>query len=421
MRYLSYFLPVLLCTTLSAQKAKYIGLENVDVSIRPEFTLHSGNLYLETFNGLYSRPISSTTNTWTSLSANLGPCGGYVFKGDSILITTAGGPDSCIYLSTNKGQTWKNFTNGFGGSRTDFIDPLELAQDPIDPSSIYGMAGDCVAKSTDFGRSWNPVKNSWGFISYQPVILKVNPLRKDQVMSGGEAGNFHSYLDISINAGNTWSQHAVEDNNAVNCLEFHPTNPAIMYIGKEGKIDRSIDSGKTWQTTYIPPELMYIYAISQPSSEAVYATGAYNNVGFAKDTLHIFRSSNDGKTWNKYHEEYIPNCGGGAEMAIYDSIAYVLTWNKGVFTIDLRNLPTSIHSTKKSKKFIINHRRELLTISSADDAIFTTGIYTTSGRLIFKETAPKNLINTATWATGVYIVNVQSRKGRMTSKILVSH
>lgn len=341
-------------------------------------------------------------------------------KGDSILITTGGGEGSCLYFSANGGQSWSNSTNGFGGSGSDFLDPLEIVLDPTNSSTVYAMAGDCVAKSTDFGKSWNAVKNSWGAISYQPVILRVNPLNKNQVISGGEAGNFHSYLDISFNAGSSWTQYAYEDNNAVNCLEFHPTNPAIMYIGKEGKIDHSIDSGKTWQTTYVPPVGMYIYAISQPNSQAVYATGSYNNVSFAKDTLHLFKSTDDGKTWKKFHQEYIPNCGGGAEMTIHDSIVYILTWDKGVYTINLRDLPTNIQSPNKADEFAIRHQGDFLTIAHTKDHDFMATIFAMSGQMVYTTTSGNNPIATYSWPNGVYVVNVQSATSRMTQKVLIS-
>jgi len=418
---------LLLCITTTfchAQNATYLGMTGSQLATRPEFTFTNGSLYFETSNGLYTKSISSSGTEWTRVTRSGTVPIGYILKGDSILISTIGGLGNCLELSTDNGNSWTNHTNGFGGnSITNFIDPTELAQHPENPKLIYGLAGNCVARSTDFGNSWTPVKNSWGAISYQPLIMKIHPLKPDWIFSGGEAGNFHSYLDISYDAGQNWNQYAYEDNNAVNCLEFSPADPAIMLIGKEGKIDRSIDSGKTWTTVFKPPHTMYIHAIDYPFSYSndVYAAGAYNNVSFAKDTVHLFRSPDKGASWQKIYEEYIQGCGGIREIEIHDSTLYFLTEHKGVYKLALSDLPVGKRNMPKPHNYSIQIRPNSLQLLSNDISPQKVFIYSLQGQLVFESTmyGEPLSISTSHWSTGCYLIAVRGKTHAYQEKVIV--
>ena len=251
--------------------------------------------------------------------------------------------------------------------------------------------------------------------------MKVHPLKPDWIFSGGESGNFNSFLDISYDGGQTWNTYAQEDNNAVNCLEFSPSNPSLMLIGKEGKIDRSLDSGQTWTTVFTPPHLMYIHAISFPfaGTNEVFAAGAYNNVGFAKDTAHLFYSENGGRTWRNLTKHYIPGCDGIMEMDIHDSILYFVTQSKGVYTMDVKDLPVSrkIPSSDIEMFEIIPQNGGFLVQTKGSDQLAIEVINGQGQTMVSGTQISSNThFTTTSWKQGWYLVLVRNQTGASRSK-----
>ena len=410
-------------STAIGQTLVHMGLSDARIALRPEFSFRNGNIYLDVSSGLYTKSLSSTDTTWKRISPDNTIVASYVFNGDSLLIITEGGPGNCIELSTDHGDSWSNFTNGFGGPAIDFQSASEFAQSPHDPLVIYGMAGNCVAKSTDFGNNWTVVKNSWGHISYQPVIMRAHPFVPDLVISGGEAGNFHSYLDISYNAGTSWTQHDVEANDAVNCIAFHPSDAAIMFTGKEGKINRSLDSGKTWSTVFKPPHGMYIRAIDYPFaySDHVYAVGAYNSVNFAKDSVHLFRSTDKGGHWEKVFQYYLTKCGGVAEMHIFDSTLYFMTFSKGVYSVGLNTLPVGIQEPQATLDYQMQISQGEVIISSPSQPITSLRVFDLQGRQLYLgANASQFQVKTGHWKKGLYIVRIESEQALYSEKFLIN-
>ena len=154
---------ILLATFAHAQSPTYMGLSGIELTIRPELRFSNNNIYLETWDGLYSKSLSSTGSSWTLVTENGTTVLGYLIKGDSLLVTTPNGMGNCMLMSSNGGTAWRNHTNGLGGSvPADFLDPTEMAAHPTNAETLFALSGNCVAKSTNFGKSWTPIKKRLG-------------------------------------------------------------------------------------------------------------------------------------------------------------------------------------------------------------------------------------------------------------------
>jgi hypothetical protein len=244
---------------------------------------------------------------------------------DSIVCVVDSTEGNTIFASVDNGSTYTNVTNGFGGTGIDFQAGSRVDVNPDNHHEIIAMSGSCVARSTDFCASWTPVYLTWGYSAYQPSVLRYHPLNSAAIYSGGELSLFDSYLAYSFDSGTNWATSAIESNNAVNGIGFHPTDADTVFIGKEGKISRSADQGVTWSDVFIAPQYEYIYSVvyDENNPNTLYAAGAINGLN---DTLRIFRSPDGGTNWAEWVKETFP--AGDKQvisMVMYDAVLCLLT------------------------------------------------------------------------------------------------
>ena len=175
--------------------------------------------------------------------------------------------------------------------------------------------GDGVYKSDDGGRSWTNV----GLKSSEHIgRIVISPKDSDTVYvaaqgplwaQGGDRG-----LYKTTDGGKSWAQVLkISDHTGVSDVVLDPRNPDVIVAtayqrrrhfftmingGPESAIHRSTDGGKTWKkvTTGLPDdELGRIgVAISPVNPDVLYA-----NVEAANSKGGIFRSSDNGVTWEK--------------------------------------------------------------------------------------------------------------------------
>lgn len=302
--------------------------------------LKQDTLFVPTINGLFKKSVLSNGTLWMPAGFQGMKINDFVLIGpDSIVCVVDSTEGNTIFTSLNNGVSFTNTTNGFGGTGIDFQSGARIDVNPDNHHELIAMTGSCVARSSDFSGSWTPIYLTWGYSVYQPSLLRYHPLNSDQIYSGGELSLFDSYLAYSLNSGSNWNLSAVESNNAVNGIAFHPTNADTVFIGKEGKISRSVDKGITWTDVFVTPNYEYIYSIVYDESNAniLYAAGAINGIN---DTVRIFRSLDGGSTWNEWIEEAFPNENKQViSMVQYNDILCLLTRDHlgnltGVYKLD---------------------------------------------------------------------------------------
>jgi photosystem II stability/assembly factor-like uncharacterized protein len=237
---------------------------------------------------------------------------------------------SVIYIGAASGGVWKT-TNG-GGSWQPIFDTQGsfsigwVTVDAKRPNVVWVGTGernsqrsvaygDGVYKSEDAGRSWTNV----GLKTSEHIgRIVISPKDSDTVYAaaqgplwapGGERG-----LYKTTDGGRTWTQVLkISENTGVTDVVLDPRNPDIVIAsayqrrrhfftfidgGPESAIHRSTDGGKTWKkiTTGLPEEQLgrIGLAISPPNPDVLYA-----NVEAASGKGGIFRSNDNGVTWEK--------------------------------------------------------------------------------------------------------------------------
>ncbi len=320
----------------------YIGTpsEKVSSATNALIKLKQDTLYVPTQDGLFKKSVMSNDTLWIPAGFQGMKINDFVLIGqDSIVCVVDSTQGNTVFISINNGASFTNSTNGFGGTGIDFQSGSRLDVNPNNHHEIIAMTGSCVARSTDFCGSWTPIYLTWGYSVYQPSVLRYQPLNSAYIYTGGELSLFDSYLSYSHNSGTNWAISAVEPNNAVNGIAFHPTNADTILIGKEGKIARSIDKGITWSDVFTTPNYEYIYSIvyDESNSNTLYAAGAINGTN---DTVRIFRSLDGGSNWGEWVNETFPNSDKQViSMIMHNTILCILTRDHfgnltGVYKLD---------------------------------------------------------------------------------------
>jgi hypothetical protein len=320
----------------------YLGRpsQKITYSTNALIKLKQDTLYVPTQNGLFKKPVMSTDTLWIPAGFQGMKINDFVLIGpDSIVCVVDSTEGNTVFTSINNGISVSNATNGFGGTGIDFQQGARIDVNPNNHHEIIAMSGSCVARSTNFCASWTPIYLSWGFSVYQPSVLRYHPLNSTRMYSGGELSLFDSYLSYSFDSGSNWTLSAVESNNAVNGIAFHPTNADTILIGKEGKIIRSADGGATWSDVFPTPNYEYIYAIvyDENNSNILYAAGAINGIN---DTVRIFRSLDGGASWAESITQAFPNSDKQViSMVMYNTVLCLLTRDHnsnltGVYKLD---------------------------------------------------------------------------------------
>lgn len=321
------FLVLLLLSGSSYSQLTYIGTPSQKLSsvTNALIKLKQDTLYVPTEDGLFKKPAISNDTLWISAGFQGMKINDFALIGqDSIVCVVDSTEGNTVFTSVNNGNSFINTTNGFGGTGIDFQAGARIDVNP-DNHELIAMSGSCVARSSDFSGSWTPIYLTWGYSLYQPSVLRYHPLNSAYIYSGGELSLFDSYLAYSLDSGTNWATSAVESNNAVNGIAFHPTSVDTILIGKEGKIIRSADKGQTWSDVYTTPHYEYIYSLvyDEGNSNTIYAAGAVNGTN---DTLRIFRSLDGGSNWGEWITEAFPNSDKQViSMLMYNMTLFLLT------------------------------------------------------------------------------------------------
>lgn len=172
------------------------------------------------------------------------------------------------YRSTDAGITFTEFTGTVGPTANGFpvqsrIGRTELATIASRPGLVYaciartGFGGELegVYRSTDFGATWSTVvqgsTNGFNPLGQQGswnIAFGIDPANPERLILGGQL----ELWSINVNGGRDliayWQPESPSNPYYVHAdmhlVEFHPTNPNIMFIGGDGGVYKSTDAQK---------------------------------------------------------------------------------------------------------------------------------------------------------------------------------
>lgn len=189
---------------------------------------------------------------------------------------------NALYKSENGGQDWSLITTGL----PDDARYRALTVDPTQSNVLYvGLQGKGIYKSTDTGKTWNPV-NAGVTNSYINAVA-VDSTDAQKVYAGTSGGLFQS-----TNGGATWSQltNGLPTSSVFYTVAIVPDAPTTIYAGLIATgVYKSVDAGATWASSNAGLRNTYVSTLAfNPTTLTIYA--GTTNQG-------VLRSADNGQSW----------------------------------------------------------------------------------------------------------------------------
>jgi photosystem II stability/assembly factor-like uncharacterized protein len=210
---------------------------------------------------------------------------------------------------------WRNI-GPYRGGRTRAIAGVPSQSNVFYMAAVNGG----VFKSTDYGRTWQPVFDDQPTASVGAIA--VAPSDPNVVYVGSGEGLHRPDLSVgdgiykSVDAGKTWTHLGLRDGQQIAQLAVDPKNADRLFVAVAGHpygpneergVFRSLDGGKTFEKVLYrdenvgasdvqigPSDPSIVYAALWDSREGPWENGIFNG-----DKGGIFKSADGGKTWGQ--------------------------------------------------------------------------------------------------------------------------
>ncbi|RLD52780.1 MAG: hypothetical protein DRJ05_17135, partial [Bacteroidetes bacterium] len=253
----------------------------------------------------FPEATKSTAGNWVSLGMDhfdpgqddgpgIGQMGCIAFHPTDVNTFWAGAGYGGLWKTTNGGNTWEVLNDELGvlgisdiaiPSDYDISQTIYIGTGSRDKYG-YGSLG--VLKSTNGGQSWAQTGLSFfpedGIYVFRVIIHPEN----DQIIYAATTNGVYKTTD----GADTWS---LLISLKMIDLEFHPTNPNIIYGGdrNNGRIYRTTDGGGIWDIQLFSGGVRVELAVSEDSPNKVYAIISDEGGGMKG----IYKSVNSGGTF----------------------------------------------------------------------------------------------------------------------------
>jgi len=266
------------------------------------------------------------------------------------LCTASGG----FWRTRDYGQTWEYLSVSLPtlGTSDAIVDPynsniIYLATGDRDGYDAKGLG---IWKTTDGGITWQSVLDTTMTVN----MLIMDPTNNQKIIAGATFGIF-----LTENAGQTWNQTL--SNIRIKDLEFHPTNPNIVYATGEGLLFISHDGGYTW--TDITNKLNLpvnstrnVLGVSPASPDWLYVVATNDNDDYSSPFLGVYLSTDAGETFTLQTDRpnllgYKSDGSDNGSQAWYDLCIAVSPENANIVYVGGVNIWKSINA---GESFVIN-------------------------------------------------------------------
>ncbi len=192
---------------------------------------------------------------------------------------------------------------------------------PSQPNVFFiGVNNGGVWKTTDYGRTWNPIFDEAPTGSVGD--LAVSPSNPNIIYVGTGEGLHRPDLSVgdgmfkSVDGGQHWAHLGLDDVQQISRVIIHPTNPDIVFVAGLGHpyganvtrgVFKSIDGGKTWEKVlYINHNTGATQIEFDPNNPQIlfanmweHQEGPWENASFSGPNSGLYRSVDGGTTWVK--------------------------------------------------------------------------------------------------------------------------
>ncbi|MCB1044491.1 MAG: hypothetical protein KDC35_16230 [Acidobacteria bacterium] len=203
-------------------------------------------------------------------------------QGVNVTISESNVAQRFVARSTDGGASWQQLGEGQGipttnisrmeiGIGSDGVVYLSVSDDSSNPATRG------LWKSTDGGQSFAKTASNASFIERQgwyDLMIGVDPSDSNRVFMGAvdvfrstDGGDTIGKVSFWAPGPGQISRHIHAD---IHAIAFHPTNPSVLWIGTDGGIYKSSDSGNTFESLNHDLRIIQNYGIAaHPNGELV--------------------------------------------------------------------------------------------------------------------------------------------------------
>ena len=311
---------------------RFLALENREIhELR-----HADQLFAGTSQGLVRLEMTSGEVQSTETFMEQAGVRTFVFIDETTWLISAvfsnNSDSSNIYRTTNRGESWQMFNNGFGGNEKWIPAMMDNYKDR--PQTIFARTPGRtnVGRTDDAGQSWESVVGTWDNPNLGTNrFVKVDPHNPEVVWAGGASALFQPNLWYSTDNGKEWSGFLVIENVETTVFDIisRSNNTEELLAGLSGIIRKSTDGGESWKTVFGGIRIRTM-AQSVRDNNTVYVSG------LAPSSRPFFAVSFDfGNNWEMVEFENGPdNIVVNDMLSVMESETEVLYFatNKGVYS-----------------------------------------------------------------------------------------
>ncbi|MCF8381167.1 MAG: hypothetical protein K9H49_16460 [Bacteroidales bacterium] len=153
-----------------------------------------------------------------------------------------GGPESAVYKSADKGESWRKITKGLPSGD---LGGMGIDISPVDNNVLYliveaGEGNSGFYRSSDRGESWQKMSSYSSSGQYYNEIF-CDPVDVNKVYST------ETVSQVSVDGGKTWTALGLEGRHVDDhALWIDPKDTNHIMIGGDGGVYETYDSGSNW-------------------------------------------------------------------------------------------------------------------------------------------------------------------------------
>ena len=155
---------------------------------------------------------------------------------------SSGSEQGGVFRSVDAGQTWKKLEKGLPR----MVGRIGVKVAPSNPNTVYVIAESkegSLFKSTDGGDNFVKVTD------YQDIVMRgfyFTDMRVDPVNENRLYALAYT-VQLSTDGGVSWKDTAPDLHPDMHALWIDPTNPKHLWVGNDGGVASSADSGASWR------------------------------------------------------------------------------------------------------------------------------------------------------------------------------
>lgn len=254
---------------------KKLGLDGKSVN---QMHISGTTLYVATTTGMFKRELNEPNAAFVAIGfADKNVQALELLNNGEILISLfdkSGSEEPALYKTSDEGENWLVIESNFGA---DFPEPVfDFALNPDDEDMLLASGFGVVAKSLDGGLTWEPIYGQWGTFGTGISVVAFNKNATEEIWAGGQGAIENGFVIRSVNE-TEWDQWTdlVENPTVVKEITFTPGNKDRIFVGWEGALLRTGDSGQTWQTLIDSEENKFFFGIctDDENPDLIYAGG----------------------------------------------------------------------------------------------------------------------------------------------------